>query len=109
IASVVFANFLLAALIIPITGVPSGTVGDWTLVAYMGTLQLGFAFYLISRGMRHITALEVSLIMLIEPVLSPMLVWWLHGEEPSTFSLLGGTVIIIATAIRTVGALRSVE
>ena len=49
-----------------------------------------------------ISALEVSLLVLLEPVLSPVWAWLIHGEQPASIALFGGGLIIVATAIYTI-------
>jgi drug/metabolite transporter (DMT)-like permease len=55
-----------------------------------------------------VSALESSLLLLLEPVLSPLWAWLLHGERPTAWALLGGVVILAATGIFAATADRSV-
>ena len=50
--------------------------------------------------MRVLPALEVSLLLLIEPVLNPTWTWLIRGEQPGAFTIIGGGIIIAATAIK---------
>ena len=52
------------------------------------------------------SALEASLLLLIEPVLSPVWTWLVHGEAPGGYTLVGGAVIVSATALRAATAPR---
>ena len=61
----------------------------------------GFAYALLSRGVRGVRAFDATLLMLIEPVLNPVWAWLLHGETPGPWSLLGGLLIVGTTAART--------
>jgi len=49
-------------------------------------------------ALRRLPALEVSLLILIEPVLNPIWTWWLHGERPGPLTLTGGALILLVTA-----------
>jgi drug/metabolite transporter (DMT)-like permease len=80
---------------------PESTAVDWAIVLYLGAFQIGLAYLFVTRGMRHVSALEASLLLLIEPVLSPLWAWLLLDETPSALALVGGAVIIAATAINT--------
>ena len=71
---------------------------DWLLVAFLGVIQIAVAYVFLTRGVRRIGALEVSLLVLLEPVFSPLWTWLAHGEEPSSWALVGGAVIVAATA-----------
>ena len=72
---------------------------NWLIVLYLGIFQIGLAYVLITEGMRHIPALESSLILLVEPVFSPIWAWLLLAESPGTLAILGGGVVILATGI----------
>lgn len=74
---------------------------DLMVVTWLGVFQIGLAYVLLSEGIRHVPALEASLILLVEPVLSPLWAWWLHGETPGASALAGGAIILGATAVRT--------
>jgi DME family drug/metabolite transporter len=90
----VMAVSITAPLALPLT--PAGD-GDWAVIGYLGLVQIALAYYLMVEGLRHVPALEASLLMFIEPVLAPIWAWLLHGEKPGLFSLAGGAVILVAT------------
>jgi drug/metabolite transporter (DMT)-like permease len=46
---------------------------------------------------------------MVEPVLSPLWAWLLHGEQPGAWALVGGGVILTATALKTIGDARPEE
>jgi DME family drug/metabolite transporter len=103
IAAVILANVVLAALLLPLVGVPDeASPGDWALVSYMGIFQLGCAFILVSLGLRRVTALEGALLLLLEPLLNPVWAFFAHDEMPGGFVLVGGAVILLASAARVV-------
>lgn len=72
--------------------------GDWAVVVYLGAVQIGLAYVLLTRAFRRVEALEASLLLLIEPVLNPVWTWLVLGEEPGGWALAGGAVILAATA-----------
>ena len=44
--------------------------------------QIGLAYCFVARGMARLPALEVSVLLLLEPVLNPVWTWLVHGEVP---------------------------
>jgi len=74
---------------------------DVTAILYLGVVQIGFAYWLFTRALRVLPALEVALLVLLEPVLNPLWTWLLHGERPSVLASLGGGVMLAALAART--------
>jgi len=69
---------------------------DWAVLVYLGVFQLGLAYAFMSRALSHVSALEVSLIVMIEPVLSPIWAWLVQGEVPGVWSLVGGAIMLAA-------------
>ncbi len=82
----------------------STTAVDWALVTYLGVLQIGLAYFLLIAALRRLPALEVSLLILIEPVLNPIWTWWIHGERPGPLTLAGGALILLVTASMTLAS-----
>jgi drug/metabolite transporter (DMT)-like permease len=74
---------------------------DWAAVAYLGVFQIGAAYLLLGAGIRHVPALEASVLLLLEPALNPLWAWLVHGERPGAWSLAGGALILGATLART--------
>jgi drug/metabolite transporter (DMT)-like permease len=98
----VLGNALAFALCLPWSlPVVAWTGRDVAAVVYLGTIQIGFAYWLFTRAIQVLPALEASLLVLLEPVLNPLWTWLLHGERPSGLAALGGTVMLLALAGRT--------
>jgi DME family drug/metabolite transporter len=96
----VVAGNLIAALVSLPMALPLGDseVMNWVLIVYLGVVQVGLAYVLFTRALGKLRALEVSLLLLIEPVLNPMWAWLVHGETPGLGARLGGLLILSATA-----------
>jgi drug/metabolite transporter, DME family len=73
---------------------------DWLVIVYLGVFQIAAAYVLLSAGLRHVPALEASILLLMEPALNPWWSWLVHGETPGTWSLAGGALILGATVVR---------
>ncbi len=88
-------------LALPLGQVSTSDAGS---IVYLGLVQVGLAYVLLTHGMRRTPALETSLLLLVEPVLNPVWAWLVHGETPGSWAVLGGVLILGATAWRTVEA-----
>lgn len=101
--TVVTANLIVflacAPMAFPVTG---ARTADWMTIAYLGVFQVGAAYVLLTAGIRHVPALEASVLVLLEPALNPVWSWLVHGETPGPWSLAGGALILGATLLRTV-------
>ncbi len=91
-----------ASVLVPALGGPTPTPLDVGLLLFLGVFQLGLAYTLFHRGIQHTPAVEASLLILLEPVLNPVWTFLLAGEQPGPWAMVGGTIILIATAWRTV-------
>lgn len=100
-AATLWGNVLafVAALPLALPVVASQPV-DWAVIGYLGVFQIGLAYYLMTRAMRTLTALDTALLLLIEPLLNPTFVWLMHGETPTPMALIGGALVLAATTWR---------
>ena len=107
-ATVVWANLLACLAALP-AALPIEAAGpaDLAVIGYLGVFQIGAAYALMTRAVRRLRALEVSLFMLLEPVASSLWAWWIHGERPGPWALGGGTLILGSTAWRAVRGSRA--
>ena len=101
--SAVVCGNLIACLVtlpaaLPIRG---ATPVDWAVLAFLGIFQIAIAYIFMVGGVRRVGALEVSLLLLLEPVLSPLWAWLIHGEQPSATASFGGAILVVATAVYT--------
>jgi drug/metabolite transporter, DME family len=101
-SAVVAGNAIAFAVTLPLA-LPLGATQplDWGLIAYLGVVQIGLAYVMLTRAMGEVPALEASLLLLLEPVLTPLWAWAAHGERPSGWALVGGGVMLAATVVRT--------
>jgi drug/metabolite transporter (DMT)-like permease len=75
--------------------------GDVFWLAALGIGQIGLGFALLTVGARLIPAAQVGLITLLETVLGPVWVWLALDERPSTQTLVGGAIVLVAIVIQT--------
>jgi drug/metabolite transporter (DMT)-like permease len=78
---------------------PPDAVG-WGALLALGLVQQAAAYLCYAWAIRHATALEATLIPVIEPIMSPVLVALVFGELPGPWALLGGTIVVTAVTAR---------
>ncbi len=100
-AAVVMGNLMAFAIALPFSLPVTARPIDAGILVYLGVFQIGLAYPLLLAALRHMSALEASLLLFIEPVLSPVWAWLLHGERPGGWAIAGGALILAATAIKT--------
>lgn len=66
----------------------------------MGAVQIAAPYVLLSYGLRRVSGAEAGLIALVEPLLNPVWVVLLIGEQPTGSTLVGGALILAGLALR---------
>ena len=101
VAAVVSGNLTAFLIALPMA-LPLGPHApvDWAVIVYLGVFQIALAYVFVTSALRHIPALEASLILLIEPVLNPVWAWLIQGERPGAWAVLGGAIILGATTLK---------
>ncbi|MFQ3582191.1 MAG: DMT family transporter [Chloracidobacterium sp.] len=70
---------------------PGPTLG---LLAGLGILQIGVAYVFFAMGVSRVSALESTLLAMLEPVLNPIWVAMATGERPAPTAFIGGGIVI---------------
>lgn len=108
IESIILGNILGFVIGLPwIVRAPLLPPSGWLALGLLGTLQLGFSYWLFARAIKYVTALEAVLIPVIEPVLNPLWVLIFLHERPSFWTLAGGTLVVVAVIVRAMTALQT--
>jgi len=98
-SSVIYGNLLVVLIAAPagLGALQNIGVRDAACVAYLGIVQIGFAYLLFTLAMaRGVRSLDAGIIGYIEPVLNPIWVFLFLGERPSNWAILGGAIIVAA-------------
>jgi drug/metabolite transporter (DMT)-like permease len=100
-AAAVLGNVFAALLCLPFLRTLSlVTPGDWAALAYLGIFQVAGAYFFLTNGVRGLPAIDVALLLLVEPALNPVWAWIVHGERPTLLALAGGALILGSTAVK---------
>ncbi len=102
-AATVAGNLIAFVVCLPFAIGPAAdsTGSDWMWILYLGIIQIGLAYVFITKAMPHLRALEVSLLLYVEPALNPVWSYFAHGETVGALSITGGVLILGATAVKT--------
>lgn len=98
--SVYLGNILTFFIGLPFMFVYSPGPGSWGVILVLGTFQIGLAYVLYAVAIKHVKALEASIITMLEALLNPLWVFLLLGEMPGRWALVGGLIILIAISGR---------
>ena len=100
--SLFLGNILTAVIGLPFMLGVMPSVQSWIGLLLLGFFQIGLSYILFAKALKHLTALEGILIPIIEPVLNPIWVFFLLGEKPGPWAIIGGLVILVAVTTRCV-------
>jgi drug/metabolite transporter (DMT)-like permease len=98
--AVVAGNVIAALVCLPLGWPLEPTTVDLAVLIYLGVFQVGLAYVLLTRAVTELPAFEVSLLLLLEPVLSPVWAALAVGEVPGWLVLAGGALVLAATALQ---------
>ena len=76
------------------------------VVMIMGLLISPISRVLLGTGAKYIRASEVSLLMIIETIMAPIWVWIFLNEVPSSYTFIGGSIIIATLIINSIYTLK---
>lgn len=100
VAAVVTGNLLAFAVCLPWIFPLALQLDDVLVLLYLGVFQIALPYLAVSRAVRHLSALDASLILLVEPVLSPFWAYAVHREVPGALAIAGGVTLLAATAAK---------
>jgi len=92
--TVMIAGLISIVIALPLALPMQATPRDLFILAIMGSVQLGTGCLLLVAASRHLTATELGLLALLEPILGPVWVWALLGEHPGALALVGGAIVL---------------
>jgi DME family drug/metabolite transporter len=98
-SSVIYGNLLVVLITAPagIEAIQHLSLANGGRLAYLGIVQIGFAYLLFTLAMaRGVRSLDAGIIGYIEPVLNPVWVFLFIGERPAKWAILGGGIIVTA-------------
>ena len=105
--SIILGNLLGFLIGLPsIWSAPPLTAPGGVALLLLGVVQLGLAYLMYARAIKHVTALESVLLPVIEPILNPVWVMIAFGEKPAPLALLGGALVVGAVTWRAAASVR---
>ena len=108
-ATVFLGNLMTVLVAAPAMWPPVNLGHNWPWLLALGVLQLTIPYLLYARAIRHVRALDASIVSMIEPILNPIWVMFAVGERPAQWSIIGGCVVLGTSLLRSILASRESE
>jgi len=83
------------------------TVAEPVYILFNGLVLMPLAFWCLATGPRYLSAPEVGMFYLVETVLAPIWVWIVFAETPTTQTLVGGSILILALLAHSLWQMRT--
>ena len=93
-AAVLIGNIMTVLIAVPAIIPVRNLEHNWGWLIALGVVQLTIPYLLYARAIRHVRALDASLISMIEPILNPIWVMLAIGEFPALWSIAGGCIVL---------------
>ena len=102
--TILLGNLLAAVIGIPFIFILDEPVNvrEISIILYLGILQLGVPFIILTVAIKQLKALETILIQTLEPILNPIWVFLLIGETPTNLALAGAGIVATAVTVRAI-------
>lgn len=97
---IMISGYLMALIALSFADL-SPELSSLAVLAVMGLIQMPLAMVLYTTATRFISAAEVSMFMIVETVLAPLIVFIFLGELVSINTIYGGALIVAALSANT--------
>jgi len=95
-----WGNVLTVLVGLPFMRAPFPDLTGIVSLLVLGAFQLGLSYILYTVAIKRVTALEATLVPVIEPILNPVLVFLGLGEFPGVWALVGGSLVLLTITLR---------
>lgn len=96
IPGVCLAALLATLLVLPFAKPWPLPLREAGMLTFFGAGQLGLGLAMFASGARLIPAAQTAMLGVLEPVIGPVWVWLVLGEQPSPMGMAGGAVVLAA-------------
>ena len=100
-SGLLMAQFIIVAVSLPFVFVypASITAENMLYILLLGFVQLGIPYVLYSLSARYCSALTCVLLSTVQPIVSPLLVYWVIGEKPGAYALYGSALVLVTITL----------
>ena len=76
------------------------------ILVYLGLFQIGLGFIWYTDAVKYVTALQSTLLTMIEPIINPIWVFLVLGEVPGRLAFVGAAFVLIGVIYRAVATVK---
>ena len=105
--SVILGNSIAAVVAIPFFPGHLPSLKGSVLLVLLGVGQLGLSYFLYTKTIKYVPAIQAITILFLEPIFNPLWVLLALGERPGKMALIGGSMILMVVLMRALYAART--
>ena len=95
----VFGGASLLAIGLPVEGLPHMTPAAWGLVAWLAAVNTTVGLLLYNHALKKLTALEMNVLLNLEPLITALWAWLLLGDKLSVIEGIGMLVAVTGVVL----------
>jgi drug/metabolite transporter (DMT)-like permease len=80
-------------------GLAAISASGWLYMLALGMFVTVFGNLFMTLGIRYVGAVDTSLVLLLEPLTTAVLAFWVFGDQLSPWQMMGGLLILLAVAL----------
>jgi drug/metabolite transporter (DMT)-like permease len=69
-------------------------------ILFLGAFQIALPYLLLSYSSKHAKAIDISLLTILEPIMNPVWVFLVTGENPGRNTIIGGAIMLGAVVLK---------
>ena len=101
---------LFAALVgLPFLFINPAPISALPPVIFLGVFQIAIPYILFAKASERAPALDLALLPIVEPLLNPVWVFLVTGEQPAALTYIGGIILLGVITFRSLIVLRTGE
>ncbi len=97
----------LAIVTMPFADYKNTPTSDWWIMLTNGVVVVGLCFYFMGKAGKHIRPEESIMLLMIENIVGPLIVFWGVGQVPSIGTIYGGIIILAVMSFWTIAKVKN--
>ena len=104
-------SILLGSAISLVISIPALVQTNYTLptvgmILYLGIFQIGLGFALYTQAIKHVPAVQATLLVMLEPIFNPVWVFLVLGELPARWAVVGALLVVVGVIYRALAGVK---
>lgn len=104
--TVLLGNIFTFLIGLPFFFIAPPAPGSIPPVIFLGVFQIAIPYLLLTYSSKNAKAIDITLLTILEPLLNPVWVFLVTGENPGVRTFIGGTVLLVVVILKSLVTLK---